>query len=96
MNTYEHYAIVYAKIAELTVELEDAKAAIIQEMIEKGDKKVVKANGSFTVSQRKTWTYPKEIICLEEDLKAEKAKAQSCGDATFVEKPSLLFSGIKL
>lgn len=52
--------------------------------------------GKFTVSNRKSYKYPKHIEELEEDLKAKKAKAVSAQEVEVTETPSLRFTPIKL
>lgn len=96
MNTFEEYGIVYAQIEALKVKGEELKAKIVQEMVERGDKKVEKSVGSFTISHRKTWTYSPKVKELEECVKTQKAIEESSEIATYVENPSLLFKGIKI
>ena len=96
MNTYEQYAILDAKIKALTNEKDEIKAKIIEEMVEKGEEKVATAVGSFTISKLKTWTYTDKVAELEEAYKAQKATEEETGDATYVEKPSLRFTQVKL
>lgn len=96
MNTYEEYAILDAKIKALTNEKDELKAKIIEEMVEKGADKVATAVGSFAIAKLKTWTYTDKVAELEEAYKAQKATEEETGDATFVEKPSLRFTQVKL
>ena len=95
-NNYTEYAIIDAKIAELTAKKEGLRVKILEEMVANREDKVTTGVGSFSVSKLKKWTYPEKIVELEEKVKAVKAKAQSTGDATFVEQASLRFTSIKL
>ncbi len=96
MNTYEKYAIIDAKIKELTAEKDGLRVEILQEMIDKGETKVSTTIGSFTVTPLKKWTYPENVMKIGEDFKAAKALAESTEEATYVEEPSLRFTQIKL
>ena len=95
-NIYEEFALVNAKIAELTVVKDALKVDILNEMAEKGEKKVETGVGSFTVAKLKSWVYPDKVVKLGEDFKVAKAKAESNGEATYTENDSLRFTQIKL
>jgi len=95
-NTYEEYAIIDAKIAELEAQKAPLRVKILEEMVDRGEKKVETPFGSFSVSPRKTWTYTEKVSEAEEKFKALKAKEESTGDATFTETPSLRFTQVKL
>lgn len=96
MNNFEEYAVLDAQIKLLTEQKDKIKAGIIEDMLDKGEKKSETAVGSFTISQLKTWTYTPRVAKLEEEYKAQKATEEENGDATFVEKPSLRFTAIRL
>lgn len=96
MNKYEEYAIIDSKIKALTAQKEALKTYIIENMISKGEEKTSTPVGSFTLAKLKTWTYSESVYEMEDDLKAQKAKEESTGEAEFVEKPSLRFIQIKL
>ena len=95
-NNYTEYAIIDAKIAELTAKKEGLRVKILEEMVANGEDKVTTGVGSFSVSKLKSWTYPEKVLELGEKFKAAKAKAESTGDASYVEKSSLRFTSIKL
>lgn len=65
-------------------------------MVENKEEKKTTSVGGFTISKLKTWTYTDKVSKLEEDFKAQKATEESTGEATYVEKPSLRFTQIKL
>lgn len=95
-NIFEEYAMLEAEIAAREAKKEQLRPFILESMIEKGIKKQETSVGSFSVSKLKKWTYPERIKKAEEDLKAEKAKAQSTNEATYEEQDSLRFTMIKL
>lgn len=93
---YEEYALLDAEIAEREMKKEQLRPIILQQMIDSKQKKVDTAVGSFSVSYLKKWEYPERITKMQEDFKAEKAKSESTGEATYTEKESLRFVMIKL
>ena len=95
-NNYTEYAIIDAKIAELTAKKEGLRVKILEEMVANGEDKVTTGVGSFSVSKLKSWTYPEKVLELGEKFKAAKAKSESTGDDSYVEKSSLRFTSIKL
>ena len=96
MNLYEEYALVKAKMTELENQEDALRVKILEQMVEKGEEKVETAMGSFKKATLKKWVYPEEVLEKEEEYKAEKAKAESIGTATYTEKPSLRFTPIRL
>lgn len=95
-NLYAEYAIVKERIKILTNQAEGIASQILEELRESGESTKQTSVGKFTVCKRKSWTYPQSIVELGETLKAEKAKAESTGEATCEEKDSLLFTPINL
>jgi len=93
---YENYAVLDAQIKELTKKKDEIKVSILEDMSVDKSPSMVTAVGKFTVSLLKTWTYPALVTEAEEEFKALKATQESNGNATFVEKPSLRFTQIKL
>jgi hypothetical protein len=93
---YEEYAVVESKMKQLALQKEQLRGLILDQMEKKGEDKVQTPVGSFTVAKLKTWVYPDKVVALGEDFKAAKATAESTGDATYTETPSLRFTQIKL
>lgn len=85
-----------AKIAEIELKQDQLRPHIIEMMIADGVEKMETNVGKFTVSKRKVWTYPEAINDLNEELKAQKAKAESTGEATYDEVEGLRFTPVKL
>lgn len=95
-NMYEEYAMLKIQISKLSEEADALVPQIIEQMQNEGTSKFENSMGAFKITNLKKWKYPIKIIEAEEMVKAEKAKAQSTGDATFEEVPSLTFRVIKL
>ena len=95
-ENFEQYALLDAQIKDLTNKKDEIKAQIVQDMIDAGAEKLETAFGKFTITKLKSWTYPKWITDIGETFKAEKAKAESTGDAEFTETESLRFTSAKL
>ncbi len=93
---YDEYAVIDAEIKKLEAKKDELKGLILKEMVEAGEESVETQVGKFTVTRLKTWTYPEKVVELGDKFKAAKAKAESTGEATYVEKESLRFTQIKL
>lgn len=95
-NTFELYAIVQSKINDLEKEKEALRKVITDHMIESGETKRETVFGNFSISRRKTWTYPEYVTKLEDEFKAAQEKSKSMEEATYIEKESLTFTSIKI
>lgn len=95
-NIFGEYAEVDAQIKALELKKEQLRPFIVQKMIDDGIDKLETDVGKFSVNPLKKWTYPAEVIELGEEFKAAKAKAESTGEATYEETPSLRFTVAKL
>ena len=93
---YTEYALLDSKVKELTDKRDAMKEKVLEFMAEIGKDKDETSVGKFTITKLKTWTYTDSTLQIGEKFKAAKAKEESTGDATFVEKPSLRFTPIKL
>lgn len=98
MNTsfYEEYAVLDAELKVIEGKKDELRVLILKDMVDRREEAVETSVGKFSVARLKTWTYPKKVVEIGEKFKAEKAKAESTGDATYVEKESLRFNSIKL
>ncbi len=96
MSHYDEYAVLDAKIKEMENKKDELRGLILQDMIELHQEAVNTSVGKFSVTRLKSWTYPEKVLELGDKFKAAKAKAESCGDATYVEKESLRFTKISL
>lgn len=95
-SLFENYALLTEKINSLTEMRDLLKTKIINQLEDDKLEKLDTAVGKFTIAQLKTWTYSKKVTNLKEEFEAQKAHEESTGEATFVEKPSLRFTQIKL
>lgn len=95
-NLYEEYALLETQAIEIAEKKEKLRPLIMQQMLAKGQTKIETGVGSFSVNKLKKWTYPERIVQMEDEFKAEKAKSQSTGEATYVEEDSLRFTIIKI
>lgn len=93
-NLYEKYAVINSQIEALEKQKDEVRVKIQEEMTAKGEKKIETGVGSFSITKLKKWTYPERVIEIGEKFKEEKAKAESTGEATYVENDSLRFSKI--
>jgi hypothetical protein len=96
MNPYEAYALLDAQLKELENQKDELRTKILKDMIEKGESKIETNLGNFSVTKLKSWKYTDKVSTLAEKLKEQKAKEESCGDATYTEKESLRFNQAKL
>jgi len=51
--------------------------------------------GKLSMSSRRNWKYPADVISWEEDLKAKKKEAEQRGTAQYTEKKYVIFKGNK-
>ena len=92
---YQEYALLEAQLKEIETKKEQLRTHILKDMIKQGAEKIETDLGSFTVTKLKTWKYPTKVEAIKSEYEAEKARAQSNGDATYTEKESLRFTNIK-
>lgn len=95
-NKLEEYAVLTAQIKYLKNKIDVLKVDIISGLVKTDDATAVTSMGKFTITNLKTWTYTEKAKQLGEDFKARKAIEESTGDATYIEKPSLRFTEIKI
>lgn len=95
-NLYDEYAALDSQIKALETKKEQLRPHIVQMIIDQGADKIETALGKFTITQLKKWTYSDKVEQMADKLKAQKAKEESTGDATFEETPSLRFTLAKL
>lgn len=107
-DIYTEYALLDAQITELSDKKEAMRSEIMQKIITENDGKTVEsAFGKFSVAKVKSWTYPTEVVELQDrvsmkigelkdELKSAEAIAQSTGEATCTESEMLKFTKVKL
>ena len=95
-SLYEAYAVLDAEMKALEAKKETLRLNILQQMESNGEEAIETPVGKFSVTKLKKWTYPEAVLEIGEKFKVAKAKAESTGEATFVESPSLRLTQIKL
>jgi hypothetical protein len=95
-NLYEEYASVDAQIKALELKKEQLRPHIISMMEANKVDKVETSLGKFSITNLKKWSYSDVVEKMADELKAQKAKEESTGEATFDEVPSLRFTSSKL
>lgn len=95
-NLYSEYAHLASEIAALELRKEQLRPHITKMMLDEGIEKMDVGVGKFSCTPRKVWTYPAEVLAINDDFKAAKAKAESTGDATYEEVPQLKYTPTKL
>lgn len=95
-NLYGEYAKLEAEMAALELKKEQLRPHIIKMMLDEGAKAVDIGVGKFSLSIRKAWKYPDEVMAIGEKFKAAKAKAESTGDAECEEFDQLRYTSAKL
>lgn len=95
-NVYEEYASNALQIKALEEKQDQLKPLIIEMMDSEKIEKLETSLGKFSITNLKKWTYTEKVTEMSEALKAQKAKEESTGDATFDEVPSLRFTASKL
>lgn len=91
LSAIDRYAQLKQEIARLEDEVSAIKPAVISYMQEGNIDEIGHSAGTFTLQARRTWTYPASITELDAKLKEKKEIAEQTGEATYVEKPVLVF-----
>src|SRR3990167_3444394 len=86
------YAELQIKIRTLEAEAELIKPLVLQYCLENQDEEHIVDGGQITLSVRRQWTYPAEVVALEVTVKEKKKEAEAKGDATYIEKPFVVFT----
>lgn len=94
-NIIQQYAELTAQIEQLTTQRDSLKDQVKAQVIADGGKKETPL-GKFSIRKIKKWIYPAYVTDAEETYKAEKAKAEEIGDASYEESESLTFSLLKI
>lgn len=93
---FEQYAAVEDQLKTIVIQKEMLRKAILTTMMVKKQETTETNVGKFTITKLKTWEYPEQVKAIGENFKAAKAQAESTGEATFEETPSLRFTGLKI
>jgi len=89
---FTQYATIKNQITELELQLKELQPQILEELATVDDKQVeLDQVGVFSVTHRKTWTYPIEILALQKQVKDVEKSSQADGTATFEEIRGVMF-----
>ena len=88
----QEYATMLQQIRTLEAEAEKLKPTVLQYCLENQDEEHIVDGGQITLSVRRQWTYPAEVVALEVTVKEKKKEAEAKGDATYIEKPFVVFT----
>jgi hypothetical protein len=89
------YALLDAKIRELTAQRDALKVEILSSMDKEGVEKLETTYGKFTHAERATWRYSEKVQKLAEKLKLSQVKEQQQGVAVKEVSEYLLFTPTK-
>lgn len=106
-NILEEYAVLESEIKALESKKEQLRPLILKQMIDSGNDSLDIGIGKFVIAKLKKWTYSKnlvefeaeikkEIADLNDNLKAAQEKEKSNKEATCEESESLRFTPINL
>ena len=95
----DHILKVYAEkkeqLAKLQEELDDHEAMVMQVLDERGIQTLQETYGTFSVVNRKKWTYTKELVQKELEynvvIKERKSEEQKSGEAKVEEIKGLSY-----
>lgn len=94
-DLFEKYANLKIEAKAIDSEIKKIQPLLVKEM-EDADKEEVESDaGKFIFSYVPIWTYPKEIVELEERLKEMKTAAQRKGTATHTDRKDFKFNPLK-
>ena len=85
------YAELKLLIKNLEAETDELRPAIVSHMQASEAEEMNTDFGKFILSKRRTWTYPEDVLALEQTFKKAKKGAEGLGTATYVENPVLMF-----
>jgi len=89
----KQYADLKVLIADAESKLDTLKPQVLETI---GEAEEVQTDfGTFSITKRRSWTYPQDITNKEKELKADQKKAQQLGTAEYTEAPVLVFKVIK-
>jgi hypothetical protein len=94
-ETLELYATLQLQMRALEDRISELKPTVLQYCLEHQDEDLMVDSGQLSLQIRRTWKYPKDIEVLEEQLHEEKKAAEAKGEATYTEKPIVVFKEFK-
>lgn len=93
MNTDQLKEYAKLKIEEKAIKarIDELNPLILEDIQKSGADEVPTSMGTFTLSSRRTYKYPDEIVNMELSLKEKKTEAEAKGTATPVDKEYIIF-----
>lgn len=82
-SKFEQYAELKNKISQIELSLKALQPDILAMIEEAGQDVKVTGVGTFSRSERKTWTYSQFVQDSEKSLKERKKEEEKSGEATF-------------
>jgi hypothetical protein len=76
----------------LNEKMEELNKELLEIMIQNNKEPVDMDEGTMTVTSRRAWTYPEEIVIKQKEVKKEEKIAQQLGTATYIENFSTKFT----
>lgn len=96
-NLLADYAELKTQEKAVAEKLKELAPQIVEQMGKNEAEEIETSYGKFSISKRRSWTYPEDLMARETVLKADKKKAEQVGTATYEETPFLVYraEGIK-
>lgn len=91
MDIYEQYALLKAQEASIGDKIDAMKVKIIEDMKKRNKTKDENSWGKFSIASKKTYTYSKKVVKLEEEVKILKNTEVEKGIAKAKETNYLLY-----
>ena len=92
----QQYANLKEQERQIAEEISKINPLILAEIRAQGvDKVEAKGVGTFSVAERKTWSFSPQVIELEESVEKLKVHEKATGIATSERKPYLMFKSPK-
>lgn len=89
---FEKLAELRIKQREIEAEIDEIYPEITASVVDLEDGTIIEtAEGNFSVSHRRSWTYSDEVESIAESLKKQKKLEEQKGIATYTTKPSVIF-----
>lgn len=86
------YAQMKIDAKKLDEKMKELNKELLEIMLENNSEPIDMDEGTMTVTSRREWTFPKEIIDKQKELKKEEKTAQQLGTATYIENFSTKFT----
>lgn len=89
MTNFEIYAEIQKQIKELNDKAKELQPILLQEIVESGEKNIKKEFGTFSIAERKKYTYSEKVVELE--IKLKETKKEEEGNQEPIVTQTLMF-----